>query len=109
MAAKGDNDVVFKNFNELSNAKEYMQFIRALGYPDHQIRLIIRSSITGQHCLTEWQNHLGLQQANIKFVTADFSNHPAYGKWLGIQLLDRDGKAHHKAFALAIYLSSFTV
>jgi len=99
-------DVVFRNMNELSEAKEFVKFIHLLGFQDSQIRLVIRADETGFHNLPDWQYLLNLHDAMTSFVPADFSNHPAYGKWLGIQVLDKNGKGHHKAFALAVYLTS---
>lgn len=101
-----EGDVIFRKKEQVEDAKQYVRFIRRIGFPVDQIRLVIRSLPTGPHNLSAWQKALNLDQAKVSYIAAPVANHPAYAKWLGVQLIDKQGKGHHKVFALAIYLAS---
>lgn len=101
-------DVIFRGMKDINEANEYIHFVRKLGYPDCRIRFVVRSSPTGKHCLSDWQKALDLFAANVIFIAPPFANREGYGKWIGIQLVDKKGNGHQKAFALAIYLASLS-
>ena len=101
-------DVIFRGMKDINEANEYIHFVRKLGYPDCRIRLVVRSSPTGKHCLSDWQKALDLFAANVRFIAPHFATSEGYGKWIGIQLVDKKSNGHQKAFALAIYLASLS-
>lgn len=102
-------DVVFRDVTNSKEARQFLRFIDAMGYPPSQIRTIIRAKQPGSHSLDRWRKALGRPLTNPEFVDADFNNHPSYGKWIGFILTDSNGGVHPKAFALAVFLSDIII